>query len=119
MRLADLETEMEVPVIIADSRGVITRVNRPLAQLFGWEISEMLGEPITMIIPPSLRGAHQAGFSRFLATGESRLLNQSIRLKAVRKDGCEFVADHFIISEVKDGQRFFAATIREVVPRSS
>lgn len=66
----------------------------------------------------SFREAHRAGFSRFLATGEPRLLNQPIRLKAIKKDGREFMAEHFIISEVRHGQRFFAATIREVVPRS-
>src|SRR5688572_17054603 len=117
MTLAELEAELEIPVIIADSHGVILRVNQALATLFGYTISEMLGEPLSMIIPPALRDAHQAGFSRFLATEKPRLLNQALMLKALRKNGSEFTAEHFIITEVRDGNRFFGATIKEVMPR--
>ena len=51
--------------------------------------------------------------------GIPRLLNQAIRLKAVRRDGTEFTAEHYIISEIRDGRRFFGATIREVLPRTT
>ncbi|MBI2070139.1 MAG: PAS domain S-box protein [Elusimicrobia bacterium] len=116
-RLADIEAEDQLPVVMVNSHGLITRVNREFERLFGWTSAEVFGKPLTIIIPPSLREAHQAGFSRLLVTNQPRLLNQPIRLKAVNKAGREFIAEHFIVGERHGGEWFFGATIREVPPR--
>ncbi|MBI4349232.1 MAG: PAS domain S-box protein [Elusimicrobia bacterium] len=117
MTLDELEQETQLAAMIADDRGLITFVNAPWVRLFGWSEKEALGAPLSMIIPPKLREAHFAGFNRFLKTGESRLMDRPLLLKAVRKDGVEFMAEHFILTELRGGKRFFGATIRDVVPR--
>ncbi len=116
--LEDLRAERQVAVVIADHFGVISYVNRAFEALFGWQGREAVGRPLTIIIPESFRGAHQAGFSRLLATNQPRLLNQSIRLKAVDKQGKEFMAEHFIIGE-RDGNGLwtFGAAIHRAMPR--
>jgi hypothetical protein len=43
-----------------------------------------------MIVPPSLREAHRAGFSRYMTTGESHILDRRIEISALRADGSEF-----------------------------
>jgi hypothetical protein len=40
-----------------------------------------------VIVPPSLREAHRAGFSRYMTTGESRILDRRIEITALRADG--------------------------------
>lgn len=108
----EIKNRRDVPVILANHQGFITYINEPFSKVFGWDAQEIIGQTLSIIIPPGLHDAHQLGFSRFLATNKPTLLNQPLRLKAVKKDGTEFEAEHFIIAEQYQGQWIFAATIR-------
>ena len=108
----DLKKEMNLPIVIADEQGLITSINKPFEDVFGWQKSEIIGKPLATIIPKSLHDAHHLGFSRFLTTGKPTLLNQPLKLKAIKKDGKEFNAGHIIIAEEQNGNWVFGATIR-------
>jgi PAS domain S-box-containing protein len=110
--VADLRCEAVVPVVIADHQGLISYVNTPFVDLFGWSPTEIVGLPLSTIIPRNLHDAHQLGFSRFLTSGKATLLNQPLKLRAVAKDGREFDAEHTISAEHHDGHWTFGATIR-------
>ncbi|RYD86313.1 MAG: PAS domain S-box protein, partial [Sphingobacteriales bacterium] len=56
-------------LISIDSYGDITYVNPSARTLFGYDKGEMIGQPITIIIPERMRGAHMAGLAR-VASGE-------------------------------------------------
>lgn len=102
----------DVPVVEADHQGLITHVNARFEEVFRWRREEILGKPLTVLIPPILRDAHHLGFSRFLTTGHPTLLNRPLKLKAVSKDGREFDAEHFIAARQCDGQWVFCASIQ-------
>lgn len=104
--------EMEVPVIIVDQNGIVVFVNRPFEQIFGWSSDEMIGELVVKIIPSNMHDAHNLGFSRFVTTGQARLMNQQLRLSAIGKDGRVFEAEHYIIAEKAAGQWLIGATIK-------
>jgi PAS domain S-box-containing protein len=108
----ELRHTTTVPVIIADHHGVILHVNERFTEAFGWQPADILGKPLTIIIPRTLHDAHQLGFSRFLASGRPTLLNQPLRLHTVAKDGRILETEHVIIAEQQQGQWVFAATIR-------
>ena len=112
MTMGELRCETSVPVIIADRDGSITYVNARFEAIFGWKSEEIVGQPLTTIIPKNLHDAHHLGFSRFLMTGKPTLLNQPLKLKAVAKDGRELDSEHIIVAEQEDGQWVFGATIR-------
>lgn len=108
----ELRAVKDLPVIVADERGLITEVNEPFCSVFGWSRAEIVARPLSSIIPPDLRDAHHLGFSRFLVTGQTTILGKPLPLKAVRKDGSVFEAEHVIAGERRDGVWVFAATIR-------
>ncbi len=108
----EMRGETGLPVVIADQDGLITYVNGHFKTVFGWTEAEVMGRPLTILIPPGLHDAHQLGFSRFLTTGKATLLNQSLKLRAVTKDGREFDAEHIITAEQSQGRWVFGATIR-------
>jgi len=110
--IEDLRSETDNPVVIADHRGFITHINERFETVFGWHRDEILGRPLTTIIPGALHDSHQLGFSRFLTTGKPTLLNQPLKLRAVTKDGREFDAEHFIIAEQSQGEWIFGGMIR-------
>lgn len=110
--LSEIMSRKDVPVIAADSRGLITFVNDRFEAVWGWKTEDLVGKPLTMIVPKNLHDSHNLGFSRFLATGKPTILAQPLKLKLVKKDGGEAEAEHFIAAERRQGEWFFAATIR-------
>ena len=104
--------ETSLPAVVVDHQGLITLVNPRFEEIFGWQRSEIVGRPLAIIIPKSLRDAHHLGFARFLMTGTPTLLGRPITLPAVAKDGRIFDAEHVILAEEREGRWVFAATIR-------
>ncbi|MGZ2385412.1 putative bifunctional diguanylate cyclase/phosphodiesterase [Rhizobium brockwellii] len=77
-------------LISVDRHGHIEFVNRAACLLFGYTKEEMLGRPITIIVPERMRSAHMAGLAR-AAYGETpNLGGKSVEVPAVKKDGTEF-----------------------------
>ena len=100
--------------VVADELGIILDVNDRFEQLFGWKHEQIVGMPLTTIIPPRLRQAHHLGFSRFVTTGASNILGRPLRLAALRRNGEEFDAEHLIVAH-QDGEAWtFEATVRPV-----
>jgi PAS domain-containing protein len=102
----------DLPVVVADHEGNIVDVNSHFETVFGWSAQEIIGQSITVILPPFFHDSHNLGFARFSATGESTVLNHPLLLKAVTKNNQEIESEHFIIAEQQAGQWLFAATLR-------
>jgi PAS domain S-box-containing protein len=85
-------------VVAADEANRIVAVSRRLAALVGWEPDELVGRRIVTLIPPRLREAHVAGFTRHLTTGEAHVLDVPVTLPVLHKDGSEIQCD-FLIQE--------------------
>ncbi len=82
-----LVRESDRPVVAADDTNRIVAVSRPLAELVGWQVEDLLGRRVVTLIPPQLREAHVAGFSRYLSTGEARVLGRALDLPVLHADG--------------------------------
>ena len=108
----ELKSEADVPVVFSDQQGLITYVNKRFETLFEWRADQIIGKPLTAIIPSYLRDAHNLGLSRFLTTGVPTLLNRPLKLKSITKNGVEFDAEHTILAERRGDQWVFAATIK-------
>ena len=78
-------------MITIDHRGRVIEFNPAAERTFGYSSEEAIGrEMAELIIPPSLRARHRAGFSRLLATGQARIVDQRLELLGMRSDGSEF-----------------------------
>jgi len=102
----------DVPVVMADQRGVITFVNDLFLDTFLWEREDLIGQALLVLIPETLRDAHQMGFSRFYVSGEGTILNQQLALEIVTGDGRTVSAEHFIIAEERAGEWVMGASVR-------
>lgn len=95
-----------------DEEGRIFFINEAFEREYGWNRADVLGQPITVIIPPKMRDVHHIGFSRFLKTENATLLEKPLNLPVLCKDGRILDAEHFLCAEKTDGKWRFAATIR-------
>ena len=109
--IAEIMRLTDVPVVCIDAHGMFTFVNDMFEQTFGWNWADLRDKPVTTIMPPEFRDAHQIGFSRFLATEQATLIGKSLPLAMLHKDGRVADAVHYILGEKKNGAWRFAATI--------
>jgi PAS domain S-box-containing protein len=77
------------PVLASDEDGRIHYVNAAAERLLGWPAHELIGKPLTTIMPPRLRAAHEAGFRRYMTTHRARIIGRPIRVPALHRDGFE------------------------------
>jgi len=100
-----------VPVVALDQASLFTYINKPFTDEYGWTEAELVGKSVVEIMPEHMRSGHNIGFSRFLATEKSELLNKQLPLKVRYKDGREMLSNHFIVADKLDGKWVFAAVI--------
>lgn len=108
----DILATTDKPVIAIDEHGIITQVNDSFQPAYGWDEQDLIGQVITIIMPPYMRDAHNFGFSRFLASEQARILDKPLPLPVYCKDGTIVEAEHYIVGEkTSDGWRFAASII--------
>lgn len=76
-------------VIVSDASNTIVWANEAAGDLLDWGVLELLGQPLTTIIPDRFHAAHLEGFQRYVRTREGRIMNRAVRLPARRRDGSE------------------------------
>lgn len=98
-----------------DAAGLIVEWTPDAEAIFGWPRAEAIGRLLSaVIIPERHRAAHEAGLRRFLESGRGGLLDRTIEIVAVDRDGREFDAEVRIAAERSaDGYRF-PATVRRL-----
>ena len=99
-------------VVAADDANRIVAISASLAAALGWDREALIGRRVVTLIPPHLREAHVAGFSRHLSTGESHVLGVELELPVLHADGHE-VRCRFLIeqSAVGAGRTVYLAWI--------
>lgn len=106
-------------IITADSRGIIVAWNPCAAKIFGYEESEIIGQPLDSLMPLRFRTDHHAKMKRILSGNEINILDRTVELKGLRKDGSEFDIDLSIARwEVADGI-YFTSTVRDITQRKT
>jgi two-component system, LuxR family, sensor kinase FixL len=102
-------------IIVINEESIINIWNPKAEEIFGWKAEEVLGMNLSeTIIPAQHREGHNAGMRRLLQTGEARVLNKTIEITALRKDGTEFyIALTISRANVPQGS-LFIAFIRDI-----
>jgi PAS domain S-box-containing protein len=105
-------------IVTIDHEARITEFNPAAERTFGYRRDEVVGKSLAdIIVPPSLRDAHQRGFARYLATGEARVLGKRIEMTAARADGSEFPVELAITRIPLDGPPSFTGYLRDITER--
>lgn len=109
----------ELPLIVTDHLGIVIRINTAFEETYGWSAPDLVGQPLTLILPSYFQDSHHLGFARFNTTGISTILNHPLQLKVVTKDQQEVDSEHLIIAEKQGEQWIFAATLRPLITKEN
>jgi PAS domain S-box-containing protein len=101
-------------VISMDESGGILLANPATARIFGYDPVDLIGKPLTMLMPEFMRKLHVAGFRRYLATGERHLNWQGVEVTALRKNGQEFPVEVSFGEMISNGHSVFTGFIRDI-----
>lgn len=92
-------------IVSVDADQNITFFNLKAEQMFGYRAEDVLGKPLSMLLPERFRKSHLgevAGFGR--SRDASRWMSQRGPVTGLRKDGTEFPVDA-TITKVETGSR--------------
>ncbi len=111
---AIIETAPEA-VIVTGKAGVIEMFNQGAEAIFGYTAAEALGQPLDLLIPVDVRGAHRVHMESFKASHEQRRMMDARReISGLRKDGSVFPAAASVSKFTINGDVIFVAILRDV-----
>jgi protein-histidine pros-kinase len=104
-------------IVSANSAGEIMYFNTGAERTFEYAAREVLGKPLTLLMPERFRDEHRRGLERFLVTGNSRVIGRTIEAAGRKKSGGEFPLELSVSTWKLDRERFYTAIMRDVTER--
>ena len=115
-------TDGEAPsidaVIECDTTGCVTVFNDVAENIFQYRREEVIGLKLgDIIIPERYRDAHRAGLEKYVKERRGHILNTTIEIQAMRKNGKEFPVELTVVPYESDGDIHFRGTLRDITER--
>jgi PAS domain S-box-containing protein len=104
-------------IIAADGQGQITFWSKGAQKIFGYTESEMVGQPLTNLMPERYKAAHQSGIERFRSSGQANIIGKTVEFEGLRKNAHEFPLELSLSTWMTGGGPFFSGIIRDVTGR--
>ena len=104
-------------IVSVDESSTVRYANPAVADVFGYEPAEVIGKPLTMLMPEELTDRHRAGLREYLDTGERTFDWDEIELPGRHKEGHEIPLS-ISFSEFSVGdERYFTGIVRDIRDR--
>lgn len=106
-------------IIIIDDRGIMELINPAAARLFGYQIEEITGHNISILMPEPHRGAHDHYINNYLTTGQAKIIGIGREVEGLKKDGTVFPF-RLSISEVRlREKRIFTGIVHDLTEQKA
>ena len=105
-------------IITISESGEIKGFNPAAEQIFGYLQQEVLGNDVKMLMPEPDRSQHGAYISRYLQTGQSKIIGVRGReVTALRKNGEQFPLEISVSEMLLGNSRYFIGIVRDITER--
>jgi two-component system cell cycle sensor histidine kinase/response regulator CckA len=105
-------------MVIVDAGGDIILANTQAETLFGYAASELVGQPIELLIPPAAHATHRHERERYVAQPRVRPMGGRRNLSGLRKDGSSVPVEVSLSPLEADGVVVFCSAIRDISDRA-
>ena len=102
-------------IICVNAQQTITFFNDGASRIFGYSIDEIMGRPLDVLIPATLRRAHTAHINTFGHSAvTARQMGDRSPIRGVRKNGQEFPAEAAIAKMIGPEGPIYSVVLRDV-----
>ncbi len=113
---AVIDTVVDGIITIKDT-GMIQTANPATASIFGYDIDEMLGHNVNMLMPEPYHNAHDGYLHNYLTTGDKKVIGIGREVTGLRKDGSTFPMELAVSEMEVNGERMFTGIVRDITER--
>lgn len=104
-------------VVLVDSSGRIVLVNEELQQLSGYLATDLIGQPVEVLVPDDVSGKHPSWQAAFLGAPSVRTMSRRVQARLRKVDGSAVPVEISLATAQVSGQRLTVAAVRDVRPR--
>lgn len=105
-------------ILTIDQDSRIVSANPATERIFGYAPDQLIGQPLSLLIPERLRAAHDAGVARYVRSGQRTIPWTGVQLPGLTKDGREIPVEISFGEFIDDsGRRVFSGFIRDISER--
>jgi PAS domain S-box-containing protein len=101
-------------ILTIDTKGIVESINPAACKLFGFDASEVIGNNISMLMPPPDKGQHDGYLKRYQETKEPRIIGAGREVKGLRKDGSIFPFRLAVSEVVYIGKTIYTGFIHDL-----
>src|SRR5262245_16115341 len=104
-------------IVSVDSRGNVIYFNKAAQRAFGYQASEVLEKPLTLLMPEKSQAQQLEEITRFISDGESSVVGKVIDAVGKKKNGSEFPLECSLGTWTAQGDKFVTGIFRDVTER--
>ena len=104
-------------LLVTSGDGSILMANHEVATLFGRTPDEMIGEPVGMLVPHTLRPAHEANVERYAQLGTRGPMGARRPVRGLHADGTEVPLEVTLNRFAFEGRTYVIATVKDITLR--
>jgi two-component system cell cycle sensor histidine kinase/response regulator CckA len=117
-RFAGILNIADDAVISIDESQKITLFSDGAKRIFGYDRHEVLGQPVSMLLPERYREPHKVHVDSFVqSTDISRRMANRREIMGLRNDGTEFFAEASISKLDMEGEKVLTVMLRDITER--
>jgi PAS domain S-box-containing protein len=105
-------------IFIISEESSILFTNQAAERIFGYSVHEMVGQPITLLMPVPLRAAHAAAVGEYVKIGRRQLTSwKGLERPGLHRDGRQIPLELSCSDFVENGKRLFVGIAHDITGR--
>ncbi|MEY8098933.1 PAS domain S-box protein [Falsihalocynthiibacter sp. S25ZX9] len=116
--LATLDAAVDA-IIVSDRKGVILRLNKAAAEMFGWPIDKLIGQNARILVPGGTAARHEDFITTYLQTAKKEITGSGRDVEGLRANGTVFPLHVSIGKADIQGDVAFVAIVHDLTRRKA